>query len=197
MQRSVTGRELRVQDYVTPVYVFTLRWESLKDAWDQRIGYGIGSAFVDMVGGQPYNDLRVIWNFYLQQLGPTIPFQFNDVPDNTTRLNPSVAQFGLIGYGDGTTTTFQMISPLMAPVIPATINSIVVGGVTIPPTSGYTLNIDTGQIIFTTPPASNALVQADYNFHYKVRFSSDSLEAEEFYYQFWQMRQLKLQTVYE
>lgn len=187
VQRAVSGRELRVSDYVLPTYTFTLTWEILRDRWDMRAGANVGDAFFPP-GGTPYDELRTIWYFFNGQLGAAVPFQFNDWTDNTTRAvaaTPQVAQFAT---GDGVTTTFQMASALQAPVIPITINSVA-------PAISYSVDADTGLITFTTPPGNGVAITADMTYNYKVRFAADGADGEYFLYQLWRMRQLKMVSV--
>lgn len=186
LQRSVSGRELRVSDYVLPVYTFTLTYEVLRDRWDIRDGAGHGPAY-RQGGTVIYDELRTIWNFFNQQQGSSIPFQFYDPTDNTTRAVSATPQSITVATGDGSTTSFQLCSAILAPVIPNVIN-------TITPT-GYTLDTNTGLITYSTAPASGVSITADMTYYYKVRFATDALESENFMYQLWALKQLKLASV--
>lgn len=186
MQRSVSGRELRVSDYVNPIYTFTLTYEVLRDRWDVRDGPGHGPAYRQF-GTIIYDELRTIWNFFIQQQGSAIPFQFYDPTDNTTRTDPAVPNQIYFATGDGMTTSFQLVSPLRAPVIP-----IAVGPMTPP---GPALDVDTGVVTYGTAPGAGVAMTVDMTYNYKVRFATDALEAENFMYQLWAMKQLKLVSV--
>jgi uncharacterized protein (TIGR02217 family) len=187
MQRAVSGRELRVSDYVLPTYTFTLTYEVLRDKWDTRGGAGRGFGLFPPAS-TPHDELRTIWNFFNQQRGASIPFQFNDPTDNTTRSDPAVAQTVYFGTGDGVTTHFQLASALMAPVIHTFINSYT-------PSGPAHVDLDTGVLIYDSAPGVGVQVGADMNYNYKVRFAADNLEAENFMYQLWAMKQLKLVSV--
>jgi uncharacterized protein (TIGR02217 family) len=189
LQRAISGRTLRVTDYVYPLYTFTLHWEVLLDKWDIRMGAGKGSAYPP--GLTPYDELRQIWNFYNTQFGPAIPFLYYDPSDNTTRAVAATPQVTQFGVGDGITESFQLRSSLMAPVVTDVINSINIAG---SPTSSYTLDSDTGRINFTSPPGNGLALTGDYTYHYIMNFSQDSLEAENFAFQFWNMHQLKMES---
>jgi uncharacterized protein (TIGR02217 family) len=186
-QRAVSGRELRVSDFTFPLYKLTLTYEILRDRWDVR-GGTIGNAYP--VGLTPRDELRQIWNFYNQQMGPAIPFLYHDPTDNTSRAVLGVAQVFNFATGDGITTKFQITSPLLAPVIPDAIISVVPAGST-------AVDFDTGIVTFAAPPAAGVPVGMDMTFNYRVRFASDSSEAEEFMYQLWQMKKLELVSVIE
>ncbi len=190
LQRAVSGRELRVQDYTLPLYTFTLTYEILRDRWDVRGGFYTGLAYPHGALAPIYDELRMIWNFYNQQMGAFIPFAFFDVTDNTTRGTPTIPQTAFFGTGDGVTQSFQMASALLAPTIPLVINSVT-------PAYAYTFDSNTGVITFAIAPGIGVSVGADYTYFYKVRFASDGLEAENFMYQLWSMKQLKLVSVLE
>lgn len=188
MQRAVPGRELRTNDYVLPFYTFTLTYEVIRDPWDQRMGYGTGPAFKPPSGSAPLDELRSILEFFNQQWGASIPFQFFDYSDNTTRADSSLPQSVYFGTGDGTTVTFQPASELMAPVFPTVVNSVT-------PALSYTIDPDTGLITFASAPGMGSAVGADMTYNYRVRFAKDLLEAENFAWQFWQMKSLQLVSV--
>lgn len=180
MQRSVVGRELTISDYAFPLYSLTLNWEVLRDYWDRR-GPILGNTVLD--------ELRQIWNFYNQQLGPAIPFAYFDVTDNTTRPPGAGPTNFIFARGDGMTTEFQALSRLLAPVVPNVITSVNVGGSF---TGAYSIDGATGIITFASPPGDGFTIGWDATYFYRVRFNTDGLEAENFAYQFWQMKQMKL-----
>jgi len=191
MQRSVGGRELRTNDYVFPLYTFTLTWEVLRDSWDIRGGFGTGHGFpFGPNTPEPYDELRIIWTFYNVQRGAAIPFMFLDSTDYSSRHQsyrdtPNTFYFAT---GDGVTKKFQPLSRLLAPVVPALITSVTPG---IP----YDVENGTGLLLFDTPPAAGVNIGMDYTYVYKVRFATDNLEAENFMYQLWTMKQMKLVSV--
>lgn len=74
----------------------------------------------------------------------------------TMRLNRN------IGTGDGVTTNFSLgISPVLPDSVTVYVNGAQV--------SNYTVDYNTGSIIFTSPPAVDTIITADYTF-YKTRF---------------------------
>jgi ABC-type transport system substrate-binding protein len=62
-----------------------------------------------------------------------------------------------VGKGDGTTTVFSLAN---APVVPHS-ETIYIDGV---PTTAYTINYTIGEITFTTAPANNKRISADYTY---------------------------------
>ena len=173
IQRSVSGKELRSSDYVLPLWNFIIRWEVLRDRWDVRMGTG-----------RLQDELRAVWDFFNNQVGADLPFAYYDVSDNTTRFNPVTPNTITFAIGDGVNSSFQMASALLAPVVPLAIVSAT-------PAGPYVLNTYTGEITFSSPPGLGVSIGADFSYYYRLRFD-DSLSAENFAYQFWEMKQLTM-----
>lgn len=189
MQRAVSGREIRTSDYVIPIYTYTLKWEFMRDKWNlQGTPPQYGRAYPTIA--TPYDELRQVWNFFNTQQGANIPFRFLDPSDNNTRppnalATPASSTFAI---GDGTTTTFQMASPLLAPAIPNVIISVT-------PAVSYTIDPDTGLITFSSAPANGVSIGADFSYYMKLRFAEDQASATNFLYQLWSLKALKLVSV--
>lgn len=181
-QRSVSGRALYLNDQPVPIWEFTLTYQILRDENDVRGGAGPGSG---------YNELRTLMGFFLNQQGAFQPFLFQDPTDD------SVTGQGL-GTGDGGTTVFQLVrtmggfnEPMLAP---NTVNAIYFNGIVQSP-SGYTVNAANGQVTFGSPPPSGQIVTADFTYYFRCHFSDDTAEFENFMYQLWGLKQVKLTSV--
>jgi uncharacterized protein (TIGR02217 family) len=181
-QNAISGRELRVLDQVNPIWTWTLTYSLLRDRWDARAATGPG------VG---YDELRTLAGFFLQQQGTFQPFLFDDPTDNT--IGDQV-----FGTGDGGVRAFQLVrsmggfvEPITAPDI---VSAIRFNGVRQDP-AGYTIDSETGSVTFATPPPDGHLITADFTYRFRVRFAEDSAEFENFMYQLWQLKQIKLQSV--
>lgn len=177
IQRSVTGRELRVLYQPVPTWQFTLTYEVLRDKWDTR-QVGVVST---------YDELRTIMGFYLQQQGSFSPFYFTDPTDN-------FVQNQLIGVGDGVTTTFQLVrtfggftEPILAPNV---ISGMVVNGVS----TNYSL-LPYGVIQFASPPLPGPGIFATFSYYFLCRFGADSLEFSNFLYSLWELKKVNLQSI--
>jgi len=192
MQRSVSGREVRVSDFTYPVWNYQLTWEVLRDAWDLRSGvYGRGPAFP--LGASPQYELANIINFYNSVRGAQMAFQWNDPSDtDTSNLGPTTPSGGgtgqVLGVGDGVTTTFNIVGTQLSPVIPVVIRFVT-------PSIGYTIDYNNALIQFATPPTSGTTVSIGMTYNQKVRFKADTAESEEFYYQLYLMKKLELMSV--
>jgi uncharacterized protein (TIGR02217 family) len=189
IQRAVSGRELRVIDQPNPIWTWTLTYSLLRDEHDTRAASGPG------VG---YDELRTLMGFFLQQQGAYQPFLLDDPTDDQ-------ASAQAIGTGDGGTTVFQLVRTMGAALpaggfaepitAPNAISTIYFDGVR-QSTSGYSVDPATGLITFTTPPPAGQLITVDFTYYFRVRFADDSAEFENFLYQLWALKQVKLQSVF-
>jgi len=182
IQRAVNGRELRALDQPNPIWSWTLTYPLLRDRWDTR-GPGLGT---------PYDELRTLAGFFLQQQGAFQPFLFDDPSDHA-----ATAQF--LGTGDSSATAYQLVrtmggfaEPITAP---NTVSAIYFDGLLQSP-AGYSLDAATGLVTFTTSPPAGEAVTADFTYWFRVRFSDDTAEFENFMLQLWQARQIKLQSAF-
>lgn len=182
IQNAISGRELRVLDQVNPIWTWTLTYSLLRDRWDTRATTGAGAE---------YDELRTLAGFFLQQQGRFRPFQFDDPTDN--RIDDQV-----LGTGDGSMLTFQFVrsmggfdEPITAPNV---VSAIRFNGVR-QNQAGYTVDSESGLVTFTTPPPAGQIIVADFTYRFRVRFAEDSAEFENFMYQLWQLKQIKLQSV--
>jgi uncharacterized protein (TIGR02217 family) len=182
VHNAVSGRELRVLDQMNPIWTWTLTYTLLRDRWDSRasIGPGVG-----------YDELRTLAGFFLQQQGTFRPFLFEDPTDNA-----AVDQ--IVGIGNGSMRAFQLVrgmggfdEPITAPNV---VSAIRCNGTRQDP-SGYAIDSGTGLVTFVTAPSAGQVISADFTYRFRVRFAQDSAEFENFMYQLWQLKQIKLQSV--
>ena len=183
-QHAVSGRELRVLDQAYPIWTWTLTYSLLRDPHDTRGSNGLGAG---------YDELRTLMGFWLSRQGGFGTFLFDDPTDWIVSDQP-------IGTGDGVTTQFQLgrtvggygfFEPIVAP---RTVLAIRSNGVTIAP-ANYTVDFDTGIVTLTAPRAPGHVIAVDFSYWFRCRFADDSAEFENFMYQLWQLKQLKLQSV--
>lgn len=134
-------------------------------------------------GVKTYADLAALQAFYIAVQGAAIGFRYKDWLDFTTGINGTGAPaFGnvVIGTGDGTRTTFQLIKTYTNGIVTRTRNlnkpvlgTTVVGlnGVSQP--SGWTVNTTTGVITFSSAPGAGVTVTAGCEFDVPVRFGEE------------------------
>lgn len=189
IQRAVSGRELRVVDQPNPIWIFTLVFNFLRDQWYVRQAGGLG------VG---YDELETLMGFFLGQQGSFTAFYFNDPTDNSRLAEP-------IATGDGSTVAFQLVRRMPAgaaaglgftePIIaPNTISAVYLNGVSQPNPGAWTSG-STGLITFTSAPGNGVAITADFTYYFLVRFHDDNADFENFLFQLWTLKQLKLQSV--
>ena len=182
VQTAISGRELRVLDQPNPVWTWTLTYSLLRDRWDARGAAGPGAG---------HDELRTLAGFFLQQQGTFQPFLFDDPTDNAIAGQ-------VIGTGDSGSTGFQLVRSMGGFAEPITapnaVTAIRFNGVR-QDAAGYTVDATTGLVTFATPPPAGQVITADFTYRFRVRFADDSAEFENFMYQLWQLKQIKLQSV--
>jgi uncharacterized protein (TIGR02217 family) len=110
-----------------------------------------------------------------------------------------------IGTGNGSTTVFQLVrsmgvalpgggfaEPITAP---NAVSAIYLDGI-VQSALGYSVDLTTGLVTFTVPPPAGQLVTADFTYYFRVRFADDTADFENFLYQLWSLKQVKLQSVF-
>jgi uncharacterized protein (TIGR02217 family) len=182
IQKSVSGRELRVLDQPTPVWLWTLTYDILRDRNDTR-GIGIGAG---------YDELRTLMGFFLQQQGAFQPFLFDDPSDDAAAAQP-------IGTGNASATQFQLVrnmngfaEPVTAPNV---VSAVYFDGVR-QSAAAYSVGPDTGLVTFAAPPPAGQAISADFTYYFRVRFADDTAEFENFMLQLWRLKQIKLQSAF-
>lgn len=178
VQKAISGRELRVLDQAYPIWTWTLAYGFLRDKNDIRGSGGLG------VG---YDELRTFAGFFLQMQGAFQSFQFNDPTDNYVAGQ-------VIGTGNSVRTTWQLVRTFggfVEPVYFVDVHAVYLDGT---PTTLYTV-YPTGLLTFNTEPPTGAVITADFAYNFNVRFADDAAEFENFMYQLWTLKQIKLQSV--
>ena len=181
-QKAISGRELRVVDQLYPIWTWTLTYQVLRDEHDTRGGNALGSG---------YDELRTLAGFFLQQQGAFGAFLFDDPSDDSV-----TAQY--FGTGDGSTTAFQLyrefggfFEPIVAPNV---VSAVYFNGVA-QSSASYSVDAATGIVTFTSAPSAGIIITADFTYRFLVRFADDTAEFENFMYQLWSLKQVKLQSV--
>src|SRR5262249_43158644 len=185
-QAAVPGPEWRALDQPYPIWTWTLTYTLLRDKWDARAQGSMGGG-----PGIGYDELRTLAGFFLQQQGSFLPFLFDDPTDNSVNAQP-------LGTGNSSATQFQLVRTMASFAEPVTapnsVGAIYFNGVLQSP-SGYSVDPGIGIVTFAAPPPSGQLVTADFTYRFRVRFAEDTAEFENFMYQLWQLKQIRLQSV--
>jgi uncharacterized protein (TIGR02217 family) len=118
-------------------------------------------------------DVAELIEFFRCRMGRAYGFRFKDHTDFR-----ALAQ--LLGTGDGSTTTFQLVKRYSSgpTAVTRTIRKPVGGTVKVyrdgvQATSGLTVDATTGLVTFSSAPAEGVVVTADFEFDVPVRFDVD------------------------
>ena len=155
-----SGKEERVSHWSSPRYVFD-------------VSYGIRN----------FTDLREVIDFYQAVRGASIPFRFKDWGDYSTHgahlpsTSTPTSTDSLLGVGDGTTTTFQLIKKYTIGGLTTVRNitkpvsgTVLVSKDDVAQGSGWSVDTTTGLVTFTAAPANGVLVKGGCDFDVPVRF---------------------------
>lgn len=175
MQRSVSGRELAVQDYANPIWNIKLTFSFLRD-------FTVGALASEM---------RLLMDFINQALASGDTFLWEDRDDYTVTDEP-------IGTGDGTTVDFQLVRRLVASgfaediIAPHNVANVYVNGID---PGGWSVDAATGIVTMGAAPALGEAITADFTYYFRCRFSDDAVEFERFAHQFWSVKELRFRSV--
>ncbi len=159
--------------------------EQRNQRWrDSRRHYDAGS------GIRSATDLYEVLEFFEARRGQLYGFRFRDPVDRAScpPKGSVTARDQLLGIGDGTTATFQLVKTysdagggwtrrIAKPVAGTVVVSV--AGATAPPT-GYSVDATTGLITFATGriPVVGAEVRAGFEFDVPVRFDTDRIDID-------------------
>lgn len=171
VQKSVSGREIRLAFMSSPMYTFKMSYNVLR----QTTGY---------------NELKTIGGFFLSRMGSFDSFLYQDPTDYTITDQ-------LFGVGDGVTKDFQLVRGYgvsgsnfveMVQNINGT-PTIKKAGVV--QSTGWSVN-STGMVSFSVAPASGQQLTWSGQFYYRVRFNNDVAEFNQFMKDLFEMKKLEL-----
>jgi len=172
IRRGISGREVRIADHPYPIWTFTLTYQILRDLHND-------------------DEFRILAGFFLRQQGIFQTFLLDDPTDDLTAGQ-------LIGTGNGTTKAFKLIRTFGGYVEPVSasqgVSAIYFDGVA-QALGDFSVDTTTGTVTFWTPPPNGKVITADFGYLFRVRFADDAAEFENFMYQLWTLKQIKLQSV--
>lgn len=171
VQKAVSGRETRIAFMTYPLYKIELSFDYLS-----------------------LTDWATLGGFFKSRKGKWDSFLFDDLNDNLVTNQP-------IGSGNGTATQFQLVRSLggfTEPVQNPKIGlgqptlTIYINGVAQAPLTNYSLNVFTGVITFTSPPANGDSISWSGGYRWRVRFDQDEAEFGENISKFFDLKKLVL-----
>lgn len=161
--KTASGHEMRNIDWSQPL-----------GEWDLTHGMRLRSS------AQAHRDLRVLIRFFHAVRGRAYGFRFKDWADYEGVGEP-------LGTGDGVATLFPLIKreEVGAYAFDRTIAKPVHGTVRVyadgsEMTSGWSVDTTTGLVTFSSPPAQDVDLTADFEFDKPARLDTDLQEIEAF-----------------
>lgn len=139
------------------------------------------------MGMRSLDDVETLIAFFEARRGKMFGFRWKDWADYKS-CRPSLSPgFGdqVIASGDGATTVFGLVKRYLSgaqgyerPIAKPVAGSVRVGvdGVELQEGSDYQLDLVTGEISFTTAPASGVEITAGFEFDVPVRFDTDTIQ---------------------
>jgi uncharacterized protein (TIGR02217 family) len=139
------------------------------------------------VGLRSLNDVEMLIAFFEARAGQLHGFRWKDWSDykSCAPLAAPGPEDQLIGTGDGVTTVFQLqktyVSGLQSytrPIRKPVAGTVVVAVAEDPKIEGleFTVNVDTGEVIFTLAPDLGTRISAGFEFDVPARFDTDSIQ---------------------
>jgi len=169
VQKALSGNESRVSYMSYPIYRFNLSYEVLR-------------------ASVAHAELQSLMGFFNARRGAFENFLFTDPTDSTVTDQ-------VIGAGTGSQTQFQIVRTMggfTEPVMNLNGNPVIkVNGVTQTLGGNYTVN-STGMVTFASPPTAGASITFTGSYYFRVRFTKDELDFENFMFQLWQLKKCEL-----
>ncbi len=171
---TVSGKETRMARQVYPRWKWELTYNVLRS------------------GAQ--NELQQLAGFFNARKGRFDTFLYRDADDNSATAQA-------LGQGTGSLTTFQLIRDFggFKEVIlaPQTVSAVYINGVAQP--TGWSVSTwgtsTPGVITFTSAPADNAVITADFSFYFPCRMSEDSVSFTLFIAQHYRVKKFSFISV--
>lgn len=179
-QQAISGRTLRLSDYVNPIWNFSLVYSVLEDnpASPQT---------------SAPNALRQILDFFNSRAGAFDDFLFQHPTDNQ-----ALGQIAVPAPGDTTATQYQLARRLVSGgfsewvIAPGAVTAVYFNGAPQSP-AGYTVS-NLGLLQFSAAVGGGITVTADFSFYYRVTFT-DALNPSYFFYRLAELKQVKLTSI--
>lgn len=177
VQEAVSGKEGRISLRPYPRYLYTLRYDMLRDTVANP-------------------ELKTLMAFFDSRGGRADSFLYTDPNDYAVTDQP-------LGTGDGVETEFQMVrtmtgtgtSFVMPIIAPNVITNIKVNGVVKTPVTDYNVDTDTGVITFTAPPGNTLPITGTFTYYWRCRFDADEMDFTQFQQTLWSQEGLDMITL--
>jgi uncharacterized protein (TIGR02217 family) len=172
IHQSVNGKESRAAFMSYPLWNFQLSYEVLRS---------------DMA----YNEINQLISFFNERQGSYDTFLYNDPYDNAVTNQ-------VFGVGNGSALSFQLvrnqynyIEPIQNVQGTPTIKK---NGTTLIVASDYTIS-SIGVVTFTVAPLLGDVLTWTGQFYFRVRFTEDTQDYDQFMYNLWEMKKISLRSI--
>lgn len=185
---SRSNRQTHIANWSYPEWEFDLRWEFLED--DRAVA-------INQMPSAPRDAFRQLLGFFLARRGKYEPFWFTDPTDcliadtnDSVRQTIAVAQSGVTDYVVPRSIGGLFVEPIGA------INamSLYVNG-NFQVGASYAINQPyDGMIHFGAAPTAGHVIKWSGTYYFRVRFDTDVADFDQFMYDLWENRGLRLVT---
>lgn len=165
VKKAVSGRETRVAYMATPMYIFKLNFEFLRDKMSVQ------------VPASPFDELKQLMGFFINRQGSFDSFLFEDTTDN-------LATNQQFGTGTGSQTQFQLArdfgggTSFLEPVMNLNGTPTITGGSVASISS-------TGLVTFSSAPANGTALIWTGNYYFRCRFDTDTTDFQQLMQDYW------------
>lgn len=190
-QTADNRRETRIPAWTYPEWRWTLTWNVLRD--DRNIP-------ANQTPTAPYHELKTIEGFFLQRRGSYEAFWFDDPTDRLIDGTSDGVRQTIIASSPAGVTDYRVVRARGGFVEPVgAINAmtlyddgvVVAGG-------NYQINVPyDGWIRFSGAPGAGSVLKWAGTFYHKVRFFEDAVDFDQFMYDLYQLRTVRLVSVSE
>lgn len=176
IQKSSSGKEVRVSYMSSPMYTFKLNYEFLRD----KPNSGVPDA--------PDNEFQTLAGFFLKRKGNFDSFLFSDPTDNQITNQ-------VFGTGNGVKTQFQLIrtwggsTDIVQNVDTVSAYHIYINDEEVDAEDYLLVN---GLITFNSAPESGSILTWSGKYYFRVRFNNNEAEFNQFLKNFWELKKCEL-----
>ena len=184
--RAGSGRQVRAQLWVYPMWEWDIPWEYLPDFQ----GSGVTAS-----------DFKTLVGMFLAEAGAYGGFLYQDPDENSVTGQNT-------GTGDGTTLTFTLFKSFglssgsgtepIGYLNQGAAFNVYVNGTLKTIATDYTVDVSTPYaqtITFSTAPGAGLPITVDMSFYYYVHFKDDVYDFENFMHRLWAQKKITLESL--
>lgn len=189
--RTVTGRRAATAAYPTPLTKYTLKWNFLRDNF--AVARNAARTF-------PATEAETLMAFFVEMQGAATPFFWSDPTDNRVTAQVIAASTPEVGedLANPDSRNYQLVRSLggiTSPVggLDSAMSLPVINDDGTPVTFVANSPRD-GWIRLDAAPAEGSVLTGTFHYYQRVVFAEDTADFRTFAANFWELRQLELET---